>query len=48
MGQQLNVKYKGKLSGDTIKGKITAEFGGEEIMFDWEAKRVKEENKKDK
>jgi hypothetical protein len=48
MGQEVHVTYKGKLSGDTIKGKITAEVGGEGITLDWEAKRVKEEKKKDK
>ena len=47
MGQEVLVKYKGKLSGDTIKGKITAEVSGQGITLDWDAKRVKEE-KKDK
>jgi hypothetical protein len=48
MGQEVLVKYKGKLSGDTIKGKITAEIGDQGITLDWDAKRVKEEKKKDK
>jgi hypothetical protein len=38
-------KYSGKLSGDTIKGSITSDFGGKENKQDWEAKR--EGKKKD-
>jgi len=41
-GQTITTKYQGKLSADTIKGKITSNFGGEERTFDWEAKRDKE------
>jgi hypothetical protein len=48
MGQEILVMYKGKLTGDTIKGKITAKVGDEGISLDWDAKRVKEEKKKDK
>jgi hypothetical protein len=48
MGQEVLAKYKGKLDGDTIKGKITVEVGGEGITLDWNAKRVKDEKKKDK
>jgi hypothetical protein len=40
-GQKTTAKYQGKLSGDTITGKMTAAFGGEERTFDWNAKRVK-------
>ena len=39
--------YKGKLKGDTIKGKVAVEFGGETITVDWDAQRVKAK-KKDK
>jgi hypothetical protein len=37
-------KYSGKLSGDTIKGKIEmpARAGGEARTVDWEAKRAEE------
>jgi hypothetical protein len=40
-GQKFIIKYTGKLSGDTIKGKAAADFGGESKSFDWEAKRQK-------
>ena len=36
-------KYKGKLTGDTIKGTIESERGGESQKRDWEAKRVKDD-----
>ena len=39
-GQAFTSKYKGKLDGDTIKGTIEFEFGGETRNFDWEAKRA--------
>jgi hypothetical protein len=42
-GNKFTVKYKGKLSGDTIKGKAAVDFGGETREFDWEAKRAKGE-----
>jgi hypothetical protein len=32
-------KYKGKLSGDTIKGKVEFELNGEKMSRDWEPKR---------
>jgi hypothetical protein len=41
-GQKFTIKYKGKQTGDAIKGKITVNFGGEEREFDWEPKRAKE------
>jgi hypothetical protein len=41
-GQKFTIKYKGKQTGDMIKGKVTVNFGGEEREFDWEPKRVKE------
>ncbi|MBM3875340.1 MAG: hypothetical protein FJ386_01280 [Verrucomicrobia bacterium] len=40
-GQKFTSTYTGKLSGDTIKGKITSDFGGEKRTYDWEAKRAK-------
>lgn len=42
-GNKFTVKYKGKVDGDTIKGKATSNFGGEDREFDWEAKRAKGE-----
>jgi hypothetical protein len=41
-GQKFTSKYKGKLEGDTIKGKIEFERNGEAMSRDWEAKRSKE------
>lgn len=41
-GQKFVSKYVGKLSGDSIKGKITSNWGGEERTFDWDASRIKE------
>lgn len=40
-GQKFTIKYKGKVTGDTIKGK--SEFGaeGNTQERDWEAKRAK-------
>ena len=40
-GNKFVVKYKGKLSGDTIKGKINANFMGQDFDLDWDAKREK-------
>ena len=41
--QKFVSKYKGKLTGDTIKGTIESERGGESQKRDWEAKRVKDD-----
>lgn len=40
-GQSFTMNYNGKLEGDTIKGTIEFDFGGETRSRDWEAKRVK-------
>lgn len=40
-GQKFTSKYKGKVSGDTIKGKIEFERDGQTRSFDWEPKRQK-------
>lgn len=40
-GQKFVSKYTGKLSGDTIKGKMEATRGGQNRSVDWEAKRAK-------
>jgi hypothetical protein len=41
-GNKMTSKYSGKISGDTIKGKISFERNGEAQSRDWEAKRAKE------
>lgn len=38
-GQKRTTKYKGKLDGDTIKGKSERERDGQKTETDWEAKR---------
>ena len=40
-GQKFTSKYKGKLEGDTIKGKIEMTRDGQPQSRDWEAKREK-------
>lgn len=40
-GRKMTAKYEGKVSGDTIKGTIEFERGGEAQKRDWEAKRAK-------
>ena len=38
-GQKTTTKYAGKLSKDTIKGKIESDRNGQVRSLDWEAKR---------
>ena len=46
--QEVVSTYVGTLDGDTIKGKSTTKFGDQEPRErDWEAKRAKDEEKKD-
>ncbi len=40
-GNKITSKYAGKLSGDSIKGKIETERNGQTNSRDWEAKREK-------
>ncbi|MBI3863311.1 MAG: hypothetical protein HY290_15580 [Planctomycetia bacterium] len=40
-GQKRTTKYKGKVEGDTIKGKAESERNGQTNSRDWEAKREK-------
>lgn len=40
-GQKFTTKYKGKLDGDTIKGKAETQRDGNTNSRDWEAKRQK-------
>lgn len=39
-GQKFTQKYNGKVTGDTIKGKIEMERDGEKTEREWEAKRA--------
>jgi len=39
--QKFTMKYQGKLSGDTIKGKMEISVGDQTRSVDWEAKREK-------
>ena len=41
-GQEIVSSYTGSLSGDTIKGKIESNFGGQTRSRDWEATRAKD------
>ena len=41
-------KYNGKISGDTIKGKMEFDRNGEPQSRDWEAKRKDEKSKEEK
>jgi hypothetical protein len=41
-GQKMTSKYTGKVSGDTLKGKIESERDGKPQSRDWEAKRAKD------
>jgi hypothetical protein len=41
-GQKSTSKYTGKVSGDTLKGKIESERDGKPESRDWEAKRSKD------
>ena len=42
-GQKFTVKFNGKVSGDTIKGKREFERNGETMSSDWEATRAKDD-----
>lgn len=46
-GRKMTTTYTGKVSGDTIKGKIEFQGRDQARTRDWEAKRVKEEEKKE-
>ena len=40
--QTVTSHYRGKLSGDSIKGKWDSDWTGDVVTRDWEAKRAKE------
>ena len=39
-GRKITSKYRGKISGDAITGKVRTDFTGEEQEFDWVPKRA--------
>ena len=39
--QEFKIRYKGKVTGDTIKGTTTTNFNGQERSREWTATRVK-------
>lgn len=47
-GNKFTQKYTGKISGDTIKGKVEFERNGQTQSRDWEAKRGGKEKDSDK
>jgi hypothetical protein len=40
-GMKFTIKYNGKLEGDSIKGQMEMNAGGQARKMDWEAKREK-------
>ena len=38
-GEKVVTHYSGELKGDVIVGKITSKISGEELSYDWEARR---------
>jgi hypothetical protein len=46
-GNSFTSKHKGKISGDTITGKISRERDGQTRETDWTAKRKKDDKKED-
>ena len=48
MDNEIPLDFKFKLDGEKLKGKASADFGGQKQEFDIEGKREKKEEKKDK
>jgi len=40
-GRKVTAKYKGKITGDTIKGKVESDWSGDWQTLDWEGTRGK-------
>ena len=40
-GRKVTAKYKGKITGDTVKGKVESDWSGDWQTLDWEATRAK-------
>jgi len=45
-GQDITTTYSGRLSGDTIKGIVDTDMRGNKVPREWEAHRVKDDEKK--
>ena len=45
-GQDITTTYSGKLSGDTIKGIVDTDMRGNKVPREWEAHRMKDDDKK--
>lgn len=43
-GRNVTTKFRGKVNGDAIQGKMESDWGGDVQIFDWQAKRVSESN----
>src|SRR5207244_10446499 len=41
-GEKTTIKVAAKVAGDTLKGKLQSDYGGENHRLDWEASRAKE------
>jgi len=40
-GRKVTAKYKGKITGDTVKGKVESDWSGDWQTLDWEGSRAK-------
>ena len=40
-GRKVTAKYKGKISGDSVKGKVESDWSGDWQTLDWEGARAK-------
>jgi hypothetical protein len=40
-GEKITTKYTGKVTGDTMKGKMESKFGGQDFTVDFEGKKTK-------
>ena len=40
-GRKVTAKYKGKITGDTVKGKVESDWSGDWQTLDWEGTRGK-------
>ena len=40
-GRKVTAKYKGKIAGDTVKGKVESDWSGDWQTLDWEGSRAK-------
>ena len=40
-GRKVTAKYKGKITGDTVKGKVESDWSGDWQTLDWEGTKAK-------